>query len=64
MGNHELAIQDFQSAIQIDNKYAEALLCIGRSYLGIKDVTSAKKSFEQALVVDNKDNAFILCGLA
>lgn len=46
MGNHELAIQDFNSALEIDNKYAEALLCIGRSYLGVKSVSMAKKSFE------------------
>jgi tetratricopeptide (TPR) repeat protein len=53
MGNHELAIRDFTSAIDIDNKYAEALLSIGESQLGIKDVYAAKSSFEKARSTDD-----------
>ena len=61
MGNHELAIRDFQTAIKLDNKYAEALLSIGTSQLGIKDVYSAKASFQKAFTLT--ENPEIQAGL-
>jgi len=49
MGNHELAIRDFKTAIDIESKFPEALLSIGKSQMGIKDVYAAKESFDKAM---------------
>ena len=38
MGNHELAIKDFEQALEIEPKYAEAYYHVGKSRLANKDV--------------------------
>jgi len=49
MGNHKLAIGDFLIAIAIDNKYAEALFCLGTSRLKCKEIEEAKNDFNRSL---------------
>ena len=51
MENHELAIEDFKAALEIDGKYAEALFCIGKSRLKSGMVDQAIKDFNRALSV-------------
>jgi hypothetical protein len=41
MENHQLAIEDFDIAIGLDNNYAKALFCRGISLLRSKVITKA-----------------------
>jgi len=45
MGNHGLAILDFQRAIELDEKYAPALFHIGTSKLHSQDIKGAAADF-------------------
>jgi tetratricopeptide (TPR) repeat protein len=49
MGNHRLAINDFNSAIQIDEKFAESYYRRGLSELESKNFKEAIKDFKESL---------------
>jgi tetratricopeptide (TPR) repeat protein len=52
MGNHDLAILDFNHAINnIDNKYSDALYYLGRSYLEKNQVDDAFSAFKKAVEI-------------
>jgi len=63
MGNHELAIKDYEQALEIDNKYADAHFHIGKSHLAIKSIKQAELDFKKALNVSVTDKAEIYEGL-
>lgn len=48
MGNHQLAIEDFMRAIEIDKHYAKALFCVGISRLKSRQIEQAIENFEDA----------------
>jgi tetratricopeptide (TPR) repeat protein len=50
-GNYEKAITYFEKAIEIDHNYAEAYVCLGAGWLGLKDY---QKAIEALLLAINK----------
>ena len=63
MGNHELAIKDFEQALEIEPKYHEALYHVGRSRLASKNVIQAEKDFQKALAMSDKPEIYEGLGL-
>jgi tetratricopeptide (TPR) repeat protein len=48
MGNHRLAIRDFERAIELFPKYMDAVFCLGVSKLKSKEIDEARKCFLKA----------------
>jgi Tfp pilus assembly protein PilF len=63
MSNHELAIKDFEKALEIDPKYSEAFFHLGKSRLASKDVMQAEKDFKKALDMSDKPEIYEGLGL-
>ena len=63
MGNHELAIKDFEEALSKDNKFADALFNIGKSRLKNKMVEQAEEDFKKALDLSDRPEMYEGLGL-
>ena len=48
MGNHQLAIEDFQSAIDIDDKFSEGYYRMGKSKFALKQYDDAIEDFKMS----------------
>ena len=55
LGKHDLALQEFQHALQIDPKDADALIGLAKSYENSGRVGDAEKTFEEAVALRSED---------